>query len=96
MSLSVGNNSMQRATQLTVDKKVGGVSLFGYPKKYSFLDTFGNFMAITPKELATLSVASYDARLKAFKEYVETIETGITVDLIGAYRENLGACPYAP
>lgn len=91
---SLGNNGMQRATELIVDKKVGGTSLPEYPKTYNFLDTFGNYISITRQQLATLSISAYNNRLAAFKNYVETIETGITIDTTDAYKENLGECPY--
>lgn len=94
MSTSLGNNGMQRATQLVVDKKVGGASLFGYPRTYSFLDTFGNYIALSRQQLAALSITSYRARLSAFKSYIETIETGISIDITEAYKENTSACPY--
>ena len=94
MSTSLGNNGMERATQLVVDKKVGGISLSGYPRTYSLLDTFGNFIAVTRQQLAGMSVGQYDTRLYAFKSYVEAIETGITVDVADARRENTTSCPY--
>lgn len=94
MSTSLGNNGMERATQLVVDKKVGGISLSGFPHRYSLLDTFGNYAAVTRQELATMPVNTFKTRLSAFKVYVETIETGISVDTTGAYRENTTTCPY--
>jgi len=47
-----GNSGYRRATTLVVDKKIGGTSISGYPKTYSVLDTFGNYMAVTAKELS--------------------------------------------
>ena len=94
MSTSLGNNGMERATQLVVDKKVGGVSLSGFPHRYNLLDTFGNYIAVTRQELATMPVNTYRTRLSAFKAYIEAIETGISVDTTSAYRENTTTCPY--
>lgn len=85
---------MERATQLVVDKKVGGVSLSGFPHGYSLLDTFENYVAVTRLELATMPVGTYRARLNAFRAYIEVIETGISVDTMSAYRENTTTCPY--
>lgn len=94
MSTSLGNNGMERATQLVVDKKVGGVSLSGFPHRYSLLDMFGNYIAVTRQELATMPVNTYRTRLSAFKTYIEAIETGISIDTASAYRENTTTCPY--
>lgn len=94
MSTSLGNSGMQRASQLVIDKKVGGISLSGYPRTYSFLDTFGNYIAINHQQLASLSIGSYIVRLSAFKNYVETIETGISINTTEAYKESSSACPF--
>lgn len=94
MSTSLGNNGMERATMLVVDRKVGGVSLSGFPHRYSLLDTFGNYATVTRQELETMPVNTFVERLNAFKVYVEAVETGIIVDAESAYRENTTACPY--
>lgn len=94
MSTSFGNSGMQRATQLVIDKKVGGVSLSDYPRTYNFLDTFGNYIAINSQQLASLSIYSYRARLSAFKNYVEKIETGLSINTTEAYKESSSACPF--
>ena len=91
--MGVVNTGMQRGTELTVAKKVGGVMVNGYPKAYELTDAFGNYAAVTAEELAKLAVAEYKARLAAFKEYVDSVENGVTVNTDEAYVENLGTCP---
>ena len=81
-----GNSGYQRATVLVVDKKIGKTSVSGYPKKYSVLDTFGNYMAM-------MSLSDYNTRMSAFKRYIEGIETGITVDISNIRELNTGVCP---
>lgn len=93
MSKVLGNNGYQRAIYLVVDKKVGGVSMSGYPKRYSVLETFGNYIAITSYELSTMTLANYNKRMSAFKQYIESIETGITIDISTCRKINTGACP---
>ncbi|MDC7141213.1 hypothetical protein [Bacteroides finegoldii] len=88
-----GNSGYRRATTLVVDKKIGGTSISGYPKTYSVLDTFGNYMAVTAKELSMMSLSDYNTRMSAFKRYIEGIETGITVDVSNIRELNTGVCP---
>jgi hypothetical protein len=82
---------MQRASTLTIEKKVGDVT--EYTHTYSLLSAFGIYTSITLSELGLLSVSDFQARLAAFKTYVESVELGLTVDTTNAYRENLTACP---
>ena len=82
---------MQRASTLTIKKKVGDVT--EYTHTYSLLSAFGIYTSITLSELGLLSVSDFQARLAAFKTYVESVELGLTVDTTNAYRENLTACP---
>ncbi len=84
---------MQRATELVIDKTIAGSSLEGYPRTYRLCDPFGNQVAMTNVELAEIPLVDYQSRLSAFKEYVESVETGVTINLDGAYRENLTECP---
>ena len=84
---------MQRGTELTVTKKVGGIEVNGYPKVYKMYEAFGNYAAISVDDLAKLAAGDYQARLTAFKTYVETAETGVEVNIKEAYVENLTACP---
>lgn len=84
---------MERATELTVDKRIGGSSLEGYPRTYKVGDSFGNFSTLTKDELSQLSPDDYLNRLAGFKTYVESVETGVEINTNDAYRENLVACP---
>ena len=93
--MAIINTGMQRVTELTVTKKIGGVMVNGYPRMYKVTDAFGNYAAVTAEELAKLAVAEYQVRLDAFKTYVEGVENGVTVKTDEAYVENLGACPIA-
>ena len=96
------NTGMQRRRTLTVDKKVDGVSIAGYPKEYNIQNAFsmnGNSYAIlTGTELLQISVATYLARLADFKDYVEQAEfiadlDAITTEGFEPYVENTTACP---
>ncbi len=93
--MAILNSGMQRGTELTVTKKIGGIEVNGYPKVYKVYEAFGNYAAITVDELAKLAVSDYQARLAAFKTYVESVETGVEVNTGEAYVENLTACPLA-
>ena len=91
--MAIINTGMQRGTELTVTKKIGGVMVGGYPRVYKVTDAFGNYAVVTAEELAKLAVAEYKLRLAAFNAYVEGIENGVTVNTVEAYVENLEACP---
>ena len=84
---------MQRATELMIDKTIAGGSLEGYPRTYRLGDSFGNHVAMTNIQLSEMPIVDYQSRLAAFKTYVESVETGVTINLDGAYRENLTECP---
>lgn len=87
------NTGMQRATELVLDKRVGGNSIAGYPKVYRLCDGFQSMPSVDKEKIAQMSQESYLARLGAFKIFVESIETGLTVNTSDAYRENLTTCP---
>lgn len=89
----LANTGMQRATELTVDKKIGSISGNGYPRVYRIGDAFGNYTAKSNDELAQMPLTDYRTRLIAFKVYVENIEVGVTVDTDTAYVQNLNSCP---
>lgn len=89
----LANTGMQRATELTVDKKIGSISGNGYPRVYRIGDAFGNYTAKSNTELAQMTATDYRTRLIAFKVYVESIEVGVTVDTESAYTQNLNSCP---
>jgi len=82
---------MQRAGSLTIVKTIGGVTQSTV--KYYITDAFGTYTAITTSELANLSVSDYEARLTAFKSYVESVNIGLSVNTTAAYQENTTACP---
>lgn len=82
---------MERATTLVIEKKIGDIMVAGYPHTYKLTDAFGNYPAITDLEI--ISNEDFLKRLSDFKNYVENIEVGITVNIEEAYRENLTACP---
>lgn len=98
----MANTGKQRSLTMTVSKTVAGYVVDGYPRIYYGRNEFTYngtvYAAITPLGLATIPVAIYEARLAAFKSYVEQVELGLDVDestVVGseAYRENLTACP---
>lgn len=87
---------MQKSMTFTLEKIINGTSI-GIVT-YDGLLAFGSFPKITTGELAKLPVNDYLARLRAFKAYVENIESGLVFDectVIGyeAYRQNTDACP---
>ena len=84
---------MERATELLINKTVGGKSMDGYPHKYRLGDSFLNYIAMTEIQLAEMSLEDYQSRLNAFKLYVESVEIGVDIDTAGTYRENLISCP---
>lgn len=96
------NTGIERAKTLTIDKKIGGVSLSGYPKVYSILDEFEVppfvIAAITELQFQQLTVQEYTNRLTAFKTYIETEEgiadlDAITDEETPPYQENETSCP---
>lgn len=87
----MANTGKERASTLTIQKTVGGVSQ--YTHSYSILSAFSSYTAITLSTLSELSVSDYTARLTALKAYVESTEVGLTVDTTAAYRDNLTSCP---
>lgn len=91
--MSSANTGMERAYELTVSRKVGGVYVEGYPRTYRLTDEFGTFAAIRKEEVATMGLTHYEKRLKAFVQYVENAEVGVKVNTDEAYRKNLTACP---
>lgn len=91
--MSSANTGMERAYELTVSRKVGGVYVEGYPRTYRLTDEFGAFAAIRKEEVATMGLTHYEKRLKAFAQYVENAEVGVRVNMDEAYRKNLTACP---
>lgn len=84
---------MQRATELVVTKKIGGVNAVGYPRSYRLYDAFGSYAAISKDSLSTMPVDDFLTRLSAFRLYVESIEVGVTLNTETAYKKNLTACP---
>jgi hypothetical protein len=96
------NTGIERAKTLTIDKKIGGVSLSGYPKAYSILDEFVvppfTIAEITEVQFQQLTTEEYANRLTAFKTYIETEEgisdlDAITDEGTPAYQVNETSCP---
>ncbi len=87
------NTGMQRAVEFVVTKKVNNVIVDGYPRTYLLKQAFGNYQETTESELARMPIEDYQARLVAFKAYVESIDMGAMVDKASAYSKNTGLCP---
>ena len=68
------NNGDYRCKILTVNKKLDGVSLPGYPKNYDITSAFGVYSTITDAQFSELSDADFQTRLAAFYSYVDTTE----------------------
>lgn len=98
----MANTGYQRSLTIVVNKTVAGVQQAGYPRTYfgRFEFTFNGttYPPIETSRMATMPTEDYQARLEAFKSYIESLEVGLDVDEATvpggeAYRENLGACP---
>lgn len=94
------NTGIQRSLTLIVTKKIAGVVQPAYPLTYQGRNAFnygGNsYAAITASQLADLTDEYYNARLAAFKLYVQQIESGLNVDVVQTnlpYAESLTECP---
>lgn len=77
----------QRATVLTVNKTVGGESIKGYPRTYKVCDPFKFYLETTTDAIARMSIEEYEKRIEAFAAYVESIETGLTINRDEAYKK---------
>ena len=98
----MANTGKQRSLTVVVSKTVAGVQQTGYPKTYYGRNTFihngTTYTAIDTLMMTTMPVVDYQARLSAFKSYVENLESGLDIDDVvvageEAYRDNLTACP---
>lgn len=96
------NTGYERSMTLIVSKTVNAEPAPGYPKTYNGRNEFTHngvtYPAITGAQLASMTLANYNARLEAFKNYVQGLEYGLDVDAVTvagseARRENLVACP---
>ncbi|MBN1987837.1 MAG: hypothetical protein JW783_00385 [Bacteroidales bacterium] len=96
------NTGYERAQTLNIDKKVGGVSVIGYPKNYSIVSAFTisnrSYPSLTMPEFQQLTGIDYSTRLTDFKAYVEAAEFGLVLDAVTSpsalpYRENTTSCP---
>ena len=77
-----------RYQKLVVTKWSGTTPVAGYPKYYSILDefewdsvTYGELLPFVGggTALGRLSVADYNTRLSAFRNYLEDLETGLVL-----------------
>ena len=87
------NSGMERAVKLTVTTEIAGTPVTGYPRTYHINDAFENYTSISDEELQIMYSEDYLQRLSAFKNYVESIEIGVIVNITEAYRENFDSCP---
>lgn len=98
----MANTGKQRSLTVQVNKAIAGVQASGYPHTYYGRNEFTwnstTYPAIDTLTMATMPVVDYQARLDAFKSYVESLESGLDIDATvepgkDAYQENLTACP---
>lgn len=89
----------ERSLTIKVNKTLAGVQSEGYPRTYYGRNEFTYnsivYPAIDTTLLATMPLVNFNARLVAFKSYVEGIETGLDIDettIAGseAYRDSSG------
>ena len=98
----MAQTGMERSLTVIISKTIGGIIQQGYPVTYQGRSAFTLseviYPAITLDQMVSMSVEDYNARLTAFKAYVESRESGLSLstDLVEgyeAYKENLTACP---
>jgi hypothetical protein len=94
----MANTGKQRSLTVTINKTIAGVLQDGYPHVHNGRLAFGTYAAIDTLQMATMPVTDYEARLAAFKTYVEGLEVGIEFDtdtVVGseAYKINTISCP---
>lgn len=94
----MAQTGMERSLTVIIEKRIGGIIQQGYPVTYQGRNAFGSYPAITVDQMVSMPTDDYNARLEAFKMFVESREVGFSfsTDLVAgydAYRENLTACP---
>ena len=93
----MANTGYELSLTLQVSLIIAGKIMPGYPINYQGRNTFtynGNtYPDITVLQMRQMTHNDFLARLTDFKAYVESIELGLTIDISGAYRENLTSCP---
>ncbi len=94
------NTGIQRSLTIIVTKKISNVVQPGYPISYNGRNAFSvggtNYYAITIAQLADMINVDYNARLAAFKLYVQQVESGLNIDAVqlnSPFIENTTACP---
>ena len=94
------NTGIQRSLTVTIEKKVLGAMQPGYPITYEGKNAFvfgdNNYEAITTQELCDMSEENYNIRLADFKQYVQHVEAGLSIDTVQTnlpFLENTTACP---
>jgi len=74
----------KRSLTVTITKKSNGNVVGGYPKVYSGTTTFTwdgvTYPTLTDTTFAQLSYDNYLTRLEDYKQYVQSLETGLNID----------------
>lgn len=75
-------NGTSRSLRVTVTKKLGGVTVIGYPRVYNGQNYWGNalYQTLADTQMKQLSDAEFAARYAAFVAYVEFKEQGCDFD----------------
>lgn len=98
MSTLYKNTGVARATKLTIDRKVEGVSIDGYPKEYDLKAAYPSIglFAITASDFRKMHESDYIARRDAIIGYAKSI-TGYTASLSeiasGSITTDITSCP---
>lgn len=79
------NNGISRSLKVAITKKIGGVTVLGYPKTYDGQGAFPGYLALTDTQFAQLSDADFTTRYNDFVNYVEFVEAGVdfATDIVG-------------
>lgn len=94
------NTGVQRSLTISVTKKISDIVQPGYPITYQGRNAFSylevSYPTITYDQMIDMTDEEYNARLAAFKLYVQNIEAGLNIDVVQSnfpYLENTTACP---
>ena len=82
----MGLTGKKRSLTIQVTKTIANELAPGYPRTYYGRNSFDwnsvNYPAITSEDLSLMSVNNFNARLSAFKSYVQSQEPGLEIDIV--------------
>ena len=91
------NTGYELSLTIQVSMIIGGRVMSGYPVIYQGRNAFAYnghaYPAITVLQMRQMKHTDFLTRLADFKAYVESIETGLSIDATDAYKINTTNCP---